>query len=324
MNFINPSVELIKQEDNTLAGIFRHIERCGRTCYKSEDKITKDSAEKFVNRLIANGHTAMLEHGTVYATVDINYKTNKIVGFEENNTLLFWIELIFSKNPYTSIVCTFKGDIKTYYITTNYRVVYENKAEDIIKPFITEPTKHIRRFSLKFSTNIGVTREGNRHRVNSIAEESTRYCNYSKNKFGKQITYCVPNWELKSSNADNKEIPFYINDLDNDDFIRNVLFNSNNKEFDSIYYYLIALRVAEICYTKLIEKGWTAQQAREVLPLATKSDVVYTANAKQFKHFFDLRYYGKTGAPHPNIYAIALKAKKVLEQNDLWKYIDAE
>lgn len=321
MKLINPTVNYIPQLKD-IDGMFRHIELCGRTCYKSEDKITEDSAQQFVNRLIKNGHTAMLEHGTVYLTMrtDRNegsepirapwYRNNELVKQRE---LFGYVQYIFKQNPYSVVKLDYDKttDETTMYITTNYRVIIENHWEAIMNQLWSDKQRvHEPRITLKFITNIGVTREGNRMRANSIAEESTRYCNYTKDKFGNEITFCKPSWisaELEES----------LNKLD----IFEVHDDCNKKEY-ALAIYQNALEIAEQSYFKLINLGWTPQQAREVLPLATKSEVVYTAFPKQWCHFFNLRLFGKTGAPHPNMKQIAECAKDVLVEAGLWNIID--
>ena len=326
MKLIEPSVQLIKQE-GLLEGMYKHIELCGRTCYKSEDKITENSAEEFVKRMISSNHTAMLEHGTVYLTLSIcPTNRNKIVHFtwyydnaEANFYEVFsYVQSIFMFNPYTKVNIHTDEHIgvNTMYITTNLRVILENELEDVMNEFITEPTLyHTPRITLKFTTNIGVTREGNRMRVNSIAEESTRYCNYSKDKFGEEITFTAPTWLSREQldSFDAWEIAKGTQELLS-------CGNYTDEEYPELVY-LSAMANAEIHYMTLIKSGWSPQQAREVLPLATKSDVVYTAFPHQWRHFFDLRMFGTTGAPHPNMKDIATKAAEVLIENDLWKFI---
>ena len=306
MKIIHPYVDLIKQEPG-FDGIMKHIERCGRICYNSEDKMTDDSADTFVANLIKNKHYAMLEHGTVYLT--ISHKIPPI-----NDITTYYSR--YKENPY-SVVNT---DDEFVYITTNYRVLEENGWLDDLQ-YICEPTEHhVPRITLKFTTNIGVTREGNRMRANSIAEESTRYCNYTRNKFGGQLNIVPPIW------MNNEEDLFALKEWDADQwltYITNVL-DTKNPDFlncDDIDWYGMAIAFAEIAYTQLIRLGWTPQQAREVLPLATKSEVVYTAFPHQWKHFFDLRLFGTTGTPHPNMREIAELAQGVLEENGLWELI---
>ena len=153
MNLINPNVELLVQQAG-LDGLYKQIELAGRTCYKSEDKITDDSAKAFVDRMIKSRHYAMLEHGTVYL----------LVPFEA-------VSMKYRDNKYSQVIDIANSDSA---VTTNLRVLVENNWIDDLK-YLCKPTEcHQRRITLRFTTNIGVTREGNRHRVNSIAEESTR------------------------------------------------------------------------------------------------------------------------------------------------------
>ena len=167
MNIINPNVELLVQQAG-LDGLYKQIELAGRTCYKSEDKITDDSAKAFVDRMIKSKHYAMLEHGTVYLYA---------VGLD-NNPLRHYLGNKYSR---VKVVHLETGHLQgntsskyAYYITTNLRVLVEHGWLNDLK-YLCEPTEyHQRRITLRFTTNIGVTREGNRHRVNSIAEESTR------------------------------------------------------------------------------------------------------------------------------------------------------
>jgi thymidylate synthase (FAD) len=174
-----------------------------------------------------------------------------------------------------------KTDDKYAYVTMNYRHIVENNWLDDLQ-YICEPTEdHYLRLCMKFNTSIGVSREGNRHRTFSIAEQSTRYCNYSKAKFGEEITFVEPAWDMEF--------------LDRDTFISH-------------------LSDAESHYMALIDLGWQPQQAREVLPLCTATEVVYTAFVDDWRHFFDLRLRGTTGAPQPNMKEVAELAHKEIRE----------
>lgn len=160
MKLIQPQAELLSWIPGT-EGVYRMIELAGRTCYKSTDKITDDSAKPFVDRMIASHHTAMLEHGTVYLLVP-QYKWESLLGNHVDD---------YRSNPYSIV------DMDSNHnscITTNLRVLVENGWLDDLK-YICDPTEHHEmRYSFKLITSIGVTREFNRHRVDSIAEQSTR------------------------------------------------------------------------------------------------------------------------------------------------------
>lgn len=161
MKLINSSFEILEQEPG-LQGIYKQIELAGRTCYKSLDKITKDSAKDFVDRMINSKHYAMLEHGTVYLKVP-NEIVNEGFRFETD-----WDTLCF--NPYTR----YSTDCYYYYYTTNYRVIIEHNLQEVLK-YLCEPTEfHEKRVTVKFITDRGVSHEFVRHRVFSFAQESTR------------------------------------------------------------------------------------------------------------------------------------------------------
>ena len=296
MKLIKPKAELLLQQPG-LEGVYKQIELAGRTCYKSTDKITEDSAKPFVDRMINSKHTAMLEHGTVYLEflceqpIKVVHKDGTFDVYDDTkiyNTLVSK----YTKNPYSKVTERYTG-LGGYavYITTNLRVLVENGWLDDLK-YICEPTEyHEKRYTFRLTTSIGVTRELNRHRVNSIAEQSTRYCNYSKDKFGNEVTFCLPSWvsstEYTEMNSDER-----------------IFFRScEHAEFD---------------YLRLISKGWQPQQAREVLPLCTATEIIHTAFVSDWKHFFDLRYFGKTGAPHPNMVELTGLMAKEADKYGIW------
>ena len=211
-------MKLIKQGHQILSRIsidgieeLQRIEIAGRTCYKSEDKISPDgeSAKRFVKMIIDNGHEAMLEHSSL---------------------------------------------------------------------------------SVRFICSRGVSHEIVRHRLFSFAQESTRYCNYSKGKFGGECTFIVPpdqDWSVNTEEYHDQYGGIEIG-------------STKGLWYD-------ALRIAEIDYMELLEAGWTPQEARDVLPNALKTEIVVTGNYREWRHFFKLRCDEKA---HPHIH---LLAKDLLE-----------
>ena len=159
MKLIKPGFEIIEQGFG-LDGIHRIIERVGRVCYKSEDKIAEGTARAFVDRMIASGHGAMLEHGTVYLIVDCSGRLyDKVVEK-------------YTKNKYS--IWRLHQDGIHYCITTNLRVLVENDWLDDLQ-YQCEPTEyHEKRITVKFICDRGVSHEFVRHRVFSFAQESTR------------------------------------------------------------------------------------------------------------------------------------------------------
>lgn len=269
MRLIKSSFEILEQKPG-LDGLLQHIERCGRTCYKSEDKITEESAPKFVDMLVKRGHTAMVEHGTVYLRTYSNYEYGEDELFRR-----------YSSNPYSIVKAigrvagsTKESDlVDGYYITTNYRVLLQNGWLDDLK-YQCEPTEHhVKRITVKFTCDRGVSHEFVRHRVFSFAQESTRYCNYSKDKFGKECTFIIPCWlDLPEGSVSSPEIPIF-----------------RERYGDAVGIFLNNLYWAEANYFDLLEQGWIAQQARAVLPNSLKTELIMTGTIEQWEGFFKLR-----------------------------------
>lgn len=300
MKLIKPSYEILEQSPG-LKGIYKAIEVAGRTCYKSLDKITDDSAEGFVNRMIKSQHYAMLEHGTVYLKVPFSPSINK-----------------YSENPYSKSK-VYDMD-PTCYITTNYRVIVENNWLDDLK-YLCEPTEyHEKRVTVRFTTSNGIMREFTRHRSHSFAIESTRYCNYSKNKFNNELTFIIPSW-LSIPEGSYSHIGYH-NDIDRSSVIYNneIIYWDTDSFLDkdrNSYNFIYPLYVAETNYMRMIEDGHKPQEAREVLPLATKCDMVMTGFVSDWEHFFSLRAKGTTGVPHPDAKALAEPLMHEFENRNL-------
>ena len=275
MRLCKPSFEIWEQSVG-LEGVYKQIEKVGRVCYKSEDKITEDSAKPFVDRMIKSGHGAMLEHGTVY--LYIRRKGNE--SLEVDRYLL---------NPYSKVVFSQSPNSRDMeiYITTNLRVLVENGWLDDLQ-YICEPTEyHERRVTVHFVCDRGVSHEFVRHRVMSFAQESTRYCNYSKDKFSNELTFIQPCW------LDDERLKLYGP-------YHTVI---RDKSPESIF--IANLNNAERDYLDLIGLGWKPQEARAVLPNSLKTELVVTGFTSDWNHFFDLRARGTTGAPHPQAKELA-------------------
>ena len=260
MKLINSSYEILEQGAG-LQGIYEQIERVGKICYKSEVK-GGESAEKFVEKMIANQHYAMLEHGTVY----LRFPNMSPSGTPEMS--------ILCGNPYTRWILTTRDGNGTYYtlVTTNLRVLVENRLFEWAKAFICEPTEdHIKRVTVKFISNIHFYKDITRHRTMSFAIESTRYCNYaSEQKFGRCIKFLRPVW-LKPE--------------EEEEFIKDC-------------------ETCEEIYFRWIEKhGWQAQQSAEFLCQDTAAEICMTGfvDSTGWIHVFHLRALDKTGPAHPTV-----------------------
>ena len=224
--------------------------------------------------MIKSGHGAMLEHGTVYLDMPNSAGNYNLVPF-------------FASNPYSKVVIKSLDDRVHNCITTNFRVIVENFAEEYIPDvlqYICEPTEfHEKRISVRWTCDRGVSHEFVRHRVFSFAQESTRYVNYSKDKFGHEITYIQPCWEMQK---DEEEL------------------------------FLLQLEQAQNAYNALISSGWRPQQARAILPNALKTELVMTGFESDWKHFFELRC---DTAAHPDARKLALELYNKLYNKEYGK-----
>lgn len=306
MKLIKPSFEIIPQTD-----LFKHIELCGRVCYKSEDRITDNSAEKFVNSLIKSGHHSVLEHGTIYlktvryidergrelgdklGLTESDFSVPGKPGYKYDNKHYYFK---YKDNPYSKLVDKSVDGIDIHYITTNYRTLTENGWLDDLK-YICEPTEfHERRVTVRFILSRSIAQEYTRHRVFSFAMESQRYCAYNKDKFGNEVTFIEPCW-LEG-------------------------YNYNGNTYSNCF--LTALEAAEASYFDLLKKWddkipdkryktgfrnnpWTPQQAREVLPNACKTELIMTGFVSDWKNFFGLRC---APSAHPQARELAIPLRE--------------
>lgn len=284
MKLIESSYEIIPQESG-LEGIYKQIEKAGRLCYKSEDKICDGSAEKMVKFLMGRHHGSPLEHGTVYLK-------GKLELDEYGNPFSEWCPLCkYEHNPYSK----YYNDGECVYVTTNFRVLFENDWLSDLDKYLCEPTDyHEKRYSVKITCSRSISHEFVRHRVMSFCQESQRYCNYSLGKFGGEITYVIPEW-----------IKIYMNDLSDNDFEK----TSN----ELVIKWKKAIQDTEITYLDLLDSGVKPQDARSVLPNDCKTELIITGFASDWKHFFELRV---SPTAHPDARAIAcpMRAEFLLEK----------
>ena len=278
------------------------IERVARVCYKSEDKITEGSAERMVKALIKNSHTAMIEHSSIVLEADISafYELDVRVNYLEQRTgfksylrfstiddvhiisgnIRAWREFLTACEENMFSVSKSLSDIFT---NEKYSVFFNDIEIDVsenmrgnvkeINPSSLSAKGQLihRDFTVLFTVDRGESHELVRHRVASFAQESTRYCNYSK--------------------ADSITV------------IRPCYFKENTPEMDN---WAESCIKAEKVYMKLLEKGATPQEARAVLPNSLKTEIVVTMNLRQWRHFFKLRAVGVTGAPHPQMLEVSV------------------
>ena len=345
MKIIKSSVKIL-DNDWSVKGIFRAVERAGRTCYKSvgtryfrlveepenslksnlikraqndsrvvckkgadfdpayyisipnkfindystieqfDEENFEDSpyyenltAEDFVNRLVESKHGAMLEHGTVYMQIDVFLDILKDRKLDERVHQ-------YDSNHFTKVNSMYIGQgCWRYYITTNLRVLVENDWLDDLK-YVCEPTEyHAKRVMVRFICDRITSQSIVRHRTMSFAQESTRYCNYSKDKFGHELVFIEPSWEFPTSDTVNVR-----------------------ERFEAM------LNEAEANYMELIALGCKPQEARSVLLSSIKTEIVVTGFIDDWKHFFELRC---DNAAHPDIRKLALDLQKQFRDREL-------
>ena len=276
MKLIKPRVEIIEQQPQEV-GMLKHIETCGRVAWKSEERTTEDSYIKFINMLKGVNHGSVLEHGTVYLTIN-----NSLYDSNFNHEAYLWNSFIdkYKNNKYSKVT----NKEYSVYITTNYRVLIENNWLDDLK-YQCEPTEfHEKRITVRFICDRGILAEFTRHRSMSMTAESTRYCNYSKDKFNNELTYIIPCWceEILAKIEDKSELSVSHTDIQDGYTI-----SSKMRLPDGDF--MLSLCFAEDMYLQLIEKDWKPQQARAVLPNALKTELIMTGFISDWKHFLKLR-----------------------------------
>lgn len=327
MRIVTPSVEIMRSGLETEFIVpEQFIEKVGRTCYKSEDKITEDSAAKFVGNLIKRGHEAMIEHWSlIFKTTWGTYETivsdwNELLhdgDFPVEDRLRPYLRFTDCMDTDGEIRCIVSGNmrawrdfIKAYHnvlghiptylygMIRNYPIFFP-EYQDYVPPIInnvilfpisvSELTEDERRVhqdvTVKFVCDRGVSHEMVRHRVASFAQESTRYCNYSGDKFGNEITVVRPSW-CKVDSA-------------------------------TFQYWEAGCERAEVSYFDLINKGCVPQEARSVLPNSLKTEIIVTMNLDGWDHFFGLRC---APTAQPDMREVARMAKCQMEIDGIWKF----
>lgn len=326
---VNPSVEVWKQEGYDLESIFKHIARCARVCYQSTPKNKDENAYDFLLRTIFKGNDflgfskinvndrferilAQNAYGDVdltslhlscceHATVHLKFPTFIPSAFDRCVN-------VYSHNKYSRS----KNNNGYVYVTTNLRVIIENYAADTLDYIDETPNcpYYMPRTTVCFITNIGASRELNRHRVNSVSEESTRYCAYDKGKFGNGITVAklpwIPYVDPNDEGHDYNEGFFNDNEI----FDNNTIEEQYTDNWTAIDWFFYGLQICDLVYRKTRELGWTAQQAREILPLNTKTQVVHTAFVDDWEHWIALRSNEISGKVHPMMSELAKQLVK--------------
>lgn len=300
MRLIKPSFQIIKPTGYTIDDIYKSIELAGRVSYKSEDRITEDSAKKFVDMLMKRKHYSPLEFGTVYLKVPARkYRFLDNDYFDECDD----IKDSFYSNPYTKI----HSQEGYHYISTNYRVLLENFSKEFISEllqYLCEPTEfHKKRYTVKFTCSRSISHEFVRHRTFSFMQESQRYCNYYLEKFNSEITCIQPVW--------------FTHDLTNESFINGNVGLLKNSPADGYTtneeIFIRNLMYDEEWYMELLSNGLKPEEAREILPNATKTELFMCGTQSNWEHFLELRCAPNA---HPQARELAIPLREEFIKNN--------
>ena len=322
MKIIKPNAELLTHD----IPAYQFIEKVGRTCYKSEDKITDTSAVNFIKALVKNKHLAMLEHEYLYlfiGTPTYLYEfmhIDRLMNSDEAALMKYfnihddivsgsfraWIELFdkIENEPTIRVSSIYVYIYKLlnekypeifnneYYLKDNegyedpYFEYMAFMSREEVEKWCNDysDAKKILPHTIKFTCDRGVSHEFVRHRPASFAQESTRYCNYSHDKFNNELTFIEPCfWNYKAD--DNGDLWHYI------------------------------CEESEKMYFTMLKEGATPEQARSILPNSLKTELIITATEEEWQHIVDLRYHGTTGKPHPQMKEVMDIAYPLLVQS---------
>ena len=316
MMLLKSNASIVPQEPGII-GAYKQVEKVGRACWASENLITNESYKGFVEGLMKREHNAPLEHGTIYLTIPVGspmYDSNYLFNFDVAHK--------FIANPYSRVnkvvydiakqakedwikdYIEDNGPTVVYYVTTNLRVIVENfpadKVERILDWSVNNPhSEHALRVTVHFTCQRAISAEFNRHRKDSIMERSSRYCNFSKDKFGNEIGIVKPDWVVNERPE--------VSDIGFMGYVR-ALFYHGSDEWTKFDYWMFANLTCEWAYMHLINEGAKPEEARDILPMDLQTELYHTAFIDDWKHFFMLRaWQSKGNKPHP-------EAKKLARQ----------
>lgn len=306
MKIVRPKVEEWIPKDN-----ISHVARCARVCYALK---TGRNDELLCNDLKESNHLSMFRHDSYY------YIMSKFIAAAKH------IMDNFKKCPYIEFE-VYKDKL---YVATNGQFLIDHPATATIlneykidREYFaeTEIGHGLMRYTFNIITQISTSRELNRVSPNNIAEQSTRYCNYSRGRFEGECAICQPHW----FDCMQEEVAYYKFEDGKCHYIK--VDNGEWHPYDNtavvlrkykqpmLQRYLLDNDSSCRAYLAQIADGMEPQDARGELPLDLATEVVYTYSVNEWRHILDLRYFGKTGAPHPNAKIIAGMIKDKLEEH---------
>lgn len=331
MRIVAPYVKYVQNKNN-----YEHIAKAARICYAAEQKNKPDYV--FTEELwTKRNHRSPYRHGTLYYEISASF--TRILNMMIHSPYCTCVYIKEEYSYFISTNCQFIRELDGAFILTldNFSI----SEEYLNAMIITYPQiKDIVRVSFEIQTQISTSRELNRVSPNAICEQSTRFCNFSKDKYDNHVRFCQPHWFDALTDINDKEheyIDIYTNengvikqkyndeeekDYGNPTFAAIGHSGSPDEEDQPAFVPLIdewvnAALDSEHRYFKMIKGGMLPQDARGVLMLDAATKCFYTYSIKEWKHILDLRYKGTTGKPHPNAKIVAEEIYNVLKQLDL-------
>ncbi|MBR5154533.1 MAG: FAD-dependent thymidylate synthase [Alphaproteobacteria bacterium] len=275
-------------ELNKLEDILVHIERCGRTCYKSENLISTETAVPFISGILKSGHESVIEHANVIFSMPNTDKNQRIFRMKDIRGLNVSLEFDADKKEEVIVVSgnlralrdlARIHDIHDFLLSIGNPIFYvkndANYSLDGVKVESVQKSKYsdLHNYLTTHSTcDVGAYKDITRHRLASFSIESTRYCNYSKGKFGSELTMIKP-YNIEENS------PMY------DEWLKGIV-------------------AIEEAYMKMAELGAKGDQLRMLLPHSTKADMIMTANVSEWRHICSLRCHT---AAHPSVRVLMCK-----------------
>lgn len=294
MNIIEQSAHIV---DPIEGDILRQIESCGRVCYKSEDKITPESAAGFIKRVINKGHNTVLEMAVIHLLVEFD----NMDGFEEfvlcsATPFLRISHVVSNRLSYLGVPVLLSGNVRAFreidgdssdeaykilhFLAFHYPDLFEDVLDKTSPPNfgyapgiedirLATPEELMGRSKhtfvcVRFITSRDVTHQLVRYRCSSPLQESQRYCNYTANRFGNSVTFIRPCW-----------------------------YEDGSEDYEV---WKQSCEIAEKMYFKLVKLG-SSEKARTVLPNSTKSELLIYADLKEWQHIFNQRVSPHAYAP---------------------------
>ena len=306
MKLVENKAELI-QQNNGINGLYDHIKAC---VYNKNDD-SQVSSEDFVKFLIENKKYNELEFGTVYLAAFIDRHTTTI----SDATDIYKMANRYQENPYSIVCCTLPendNDTDKFYITTNYRVLVENNWLDDLKYLCSPTENHVKRFSFKLTTSIGVSKHLYKYKRLSLYDYALENPSSVIDKSDNQVLYCKPSWLKLNLGIYSYNLVTNLSDAENGFYISGDGYLVPEENDSEENFFLKCCLVTESRYKAILSLGEVPTQAMEVLPLSTATTVVCTGFLCDLNPLFDLHESTDKDTVNPSMIELVDKMVKLV------------